>query len=225
MRTRLAILLFSLGALQSASAALSWNTREVVVPSDLGQREVFAVFEFTNTGTETVVITDIRHSCGCTTSALPTYIYEPGESGRLEVKLDLRGISGDQAKVISVHTADEPDSPDRLYVYTSVPVRHAVEPMILAWQLRAQPSSRSASVTFHPDLDFDPAQIRISIEDRDATGVLFTADLIPAETPNALRIRVLPQRLNRTGHAYLSVWWDHAEEPERIGEIYLVVHP
>ena len=38
-------------------------------------------FRFSNTGSETLVITDVRSTCGCTVPELDKKSYEPGESG------------------------------------------------------------------------------------------------------------------------------------------------
>jgi len=46
-------------------------------------------FEFTNTGTEPLVITNVRSSCGCTVPASPKAPIMPGKSDKIEVKYNM----------------------------------------------------------------------------------------------------------------------------------------
>lgn len=48
------------------------------------------VFEFTNTGTAPLVITNVKSSCGCTVPKKPTAPIKPGEKGEIEVKYDTK---------------------------------------------------------------------------------------------------------------------------------------
>lgn len=43
------------------------------------------VFEFTNTGTEPLIITDAKGSCGCTVPEYPRQPLQPGETGEIKV--------------------------------------------------------------------------------------------------------------------------------------------
>lgn len=53
--------------------------------SDNGVR----VFEFTNTGTEPLIITDVKSTCGCTIPTKPTEPILPGKAGKIEVKYNM----------------------------------------------------------------------------------------------------------------------------------------
>lgn len=48
------------------------------------------VFEFTNTGTAPLVITNVKSSCGCTVPKKPTAPIAPGKNGTIEVKYDTK---------------------------------------------------------------------------------------------------------------------------------------
>jgi len=61
-------------------------------------------YAFTNTGTETLNITEVRSTCGCTVPELTKKLYEPGESGIITVIFDPENRGGNQRKTIHVTT-------------------------------------------------------------------------------------------------------------------------
>lgn len=61
-------------------------------------------FRFTNVGTEPLVISDVKPSCGCTPVELARDRFEPGEGDFVAVRWDLKGF-GHQAKTIAVTTS------------------------------------------------------------------------------------------------------------------------
>jgi hypothetical protein len=50
--------------------------------------EPVRVFKFTNTGTEPLIISNARGSCGCTVPTYPTAPIMPGEKGEIKVRYD-----------------------------------------------------------------------------------------------------------------------------------------
>ena len=65
------------------------------------------VFVITNTGNETLEISRVHSTCGCTTSALPTKSLAPGQSVDLEVVFDTAGYGGrDVVKSLSIESND-----------------------------------------------------------------------------------------------------------------------
>lgn len=59
-------------------------------------------FEFTNTGSEMLVIKNITASCGCTIPEKPEEPIAPGNTGRIKATFDSRGRAGMNQKVITV---------------------------------------------------------------------------------------------------------------------------
>lgn len=45
-------------------------------------------FEFTNVGTEPIIISDVRPSCGCSVAEFTKTPVKPGETGKVSVKFD-----------------------------------------------------------------------------------------------------------------------------------------
>lgn len=70
----------------------------VVKGVDTGVR----TFEFTNTGDEPLVITNVRSSCGCTVPSKPEAPIMPGKSDKIEVKYNMS--PGTISKTITVES-------------------------------------------------------------------------------------------------------------------------
>lgn len=66
------------------------------------------VFEFTNTGNEELVISDVKSSCGCTVPEKPKDAIAPGKTGEIKVKYDTKRV-GPIRKTVTVYSnASEP---------------------------------------------------------------------------------------------------------------------
>lgn len=63
-------------------------------------------FIFTNTGSATLVLTEVRPGCGCTTSGTWDVEVEPGKTGRIPIQFNSGGFSGRTSKSISVRCND-----------------------------------------------------------------------------------------------------------------------
>ncbi|HUH25365.1 MAG TPA: DUF1573 domain-containing protein [Flavobacterium sp.] len=70
----------------------------VVKGKDSGVR----TFEFTNTGDQPLVITNVRSSCGCTIPSKPEAPIMPGKSDKIEVKYNMS--PGTISRSITVET-------------------------------------------------------------------------------------------------------------------------
>lgn len=76
------------------------------------------VFVISNTGNETLEISRVRSTCGCTTSALPTNSLAPQQSVELEIVFDTAGYGGrDVTKSLYIESND-PQTP-RLWIRMS----------------------------------------------------------------------------------------------------------
>ena len=60
-------------------------------------------FNFTNTGTEPLVLNNVRSSCGCTVPEWPKDPVKPGETSKITVKYDTKRI-GNFTKTINVYS-------------------------------------------------------------------------------------------------------------------------
>jgi hypothetical protein len=68
--------------------------------------ELKGAFPFLNQGGQALAITEIKPSCGCTTTKLERMHYEPGAGAAIELVWKPKGF-GEQSKTISVHSNSE----------------------------------------------------------------------------------------------------------------------
>ena len=76
-----------------------WNFGEITQ----GESVEYA-FEFTNTGSQPLIITNAKGSCGCTVPVWPREPVAPGESGVVDVKFNSKGKKGKQNKKVTLTT-------------------------------------------------------------------------------------------------------------------------
>ena len=62
------------------------------------------VFEFTNTGSEPLVIINVNASCGCTRPEYPKEPVMPGEKGKIKVTFNPAGRPGEFSKEVKIRT-------------------------------------------------------------------------------------------------------------------------
>jgi hypothetical protein len=66
------------------------------------------LFEFTNTGTEPLLLTNCKGSCGCTVPKCPKEPIAPGASGTIEVKFNSKGKKNAQTKRVTIDANTDP---------------------------------------------------------------------------------------------------------------------
>jgi len=86
---------------------LIWNTVTNKATAKPGAISAHLFFDATNVSTQEVVIDGVKTSCGCTSAKMPSEPWRlaPGQSGRMEITVDLRGKSGTLLKGVSVQSA------------------------------------------------------------------------------------------------------------------------
>ena len=65
-------------------------------------------FTFTNTGTEPLIISDAKGSCGCTVPDYPREPIAPGETGNIEVVYSPGSQKNQQTKTVTITANTEP---------------------------------------------------------------------------------------------------------------------
>jgi hypothetical protein len=70
--------------------------------------EVTHVFEFTNTGSEPLLLSNCKGSCGCTVPKCPKEPIAPGASGSIEVKFNSKGKKNAQTKRVTIDANTDP---------------------------------------------------------------------------------------------------------------------
>ena len=77
------------------------------------------VFEFENSGTEPLILSDVRTTCGCTAPEWPREPIAPGETATVKVVFNSTGKMGVQNKVITV-MSNAVNNPARVKIVTNV---------------------------------------------------------------------------------------------------------
>ncbi len=65
-------------------------------------------FTFTNTGSNDLIISNAKGSCGCTVPYYPTEPIPPGGKGEIKVSFDSKGKSGVQQKQVTITANTDP---------------------------------------------------------------------------------------------------------------------
>jgi hypothetical protein len=75
---------------------------------------VRGTFNFTNTGTKPLFISDVRPSCGCTVADYPQEAIAPGHSGSIRTAFGTGWHPGAQVKLLVVKTNTRPKTNSKL---------------------------------------------------------------------------------------------------------------
>ena len=76
-------------------------------------------FEFENTGTKDLLISDVKTTCGCTVPQWPKEAVAPGTKEKIKVVFNSRGKIGVQHKVITI-VSNAVNNPSRLKIISNV---------------------------------------------------------------------------------------------------------
>ena len=177
-------LLASMGEVRGGDLVFDRYTVEVA--AELGDKKRGGVFRFSNKGTETIEIREVRTSCGCTTTALDKKVYEPGESGEIEAILNIGQRVGKQQKSVQVLT-DEGGKPSRytLHFVVNIPEGLRIRPRLLYWRVGEPRTPKSIAVEVTQE---DPIKITDIID----TSGKFEIDLRRIEEGRRYKIVVVP---------------------------------
>jgi hypothetical protein len=110
-------------------------------------------FKFENTGDDTLIILNVRSSCGCTAALASNDHIAPGQIGEISTSFNSAGRSKKQRKTINVSTND-PENPNFTFVlegHVKVPVE--ITPSYLAFQSVAKGATSTSEVTITNNLD------------------------------------------------------------------------
>ncbi len=65
-------------------------------------------YKFTNTGSEPLIISNAKGSCGCTVPSWPKEPIPPGASGSIDVEFNSKGKKGKQSKRVTITANTDP---------------------------------------------------------------------------------------------------------------------
>ncbi len=76
-------------------------------------------FDFENTGTEPLILSNVLTTCGCTATSWPREPIAPNKGGEIEVSFNSAGKMGKQNKVVTV-VSNAVNSQERVKIITNV---------------------------------------------------------------------------------------------------------
>ena len=176
-------------------------------------------FRFKNTGDDTLIIFNVRSSCGCTAALASNDHVAPGQSGEIKVSFNSEGRSNKQRKSISVATND-PDTPNFTFLLEgNVIVPIEISPAYLTFSAVSTGNESSSEVTLtnrtSKTLELGTPQspnkeLQIVIEKRDlkpGEATKITAVFKPVETKGRLTgTVVIPFVGEDTKSVKIRVW-------------------
>ena len=143
-------------------------------------------FIFTNTGTETLLITEVRPGCGCTTAGAWDKEVAPGQTGRIPLQFNSAGFSGPIAKSATVACNDPTQGNLYLQLKGTVWTPLEITPTTLMFQYDAESAvgqTQTVRIVNHT------AQA-LSIEPAPLTNRAFHAELMSVTPGKEFRLLV-----------------------------------
>ncbi|MCP3902169.1 MAG: DUF1573 domain-containing protein [Planctomycetes bacterium] len=140
-------------------------------------------FEFTNTGTETLVIKDIKPSCGCTAVKLDQMTFAPGEGSAIEVSFKPKGF-GKQTKSVDVITENSwPERIPKLKIVATIKPFVQVKPYTVRFgSVRLGETHRQILEINSADKTMEITNIEATARSGSRVGEFLSAEVIdPAE--------------------------------------------
>lgn len=190
MRHFYLLLITSLGLLvcQVLSATtLNWDRTEVNLDMDPDQEEVWASFNVTNNGSETVRIARVKTSCGCTGSIIDRKILEPGDSTEIIATFNKGKRQGLNRNRLEVFIDNKPDPVALLQMNVQIPKLIDAMPQVIYWSPSSSKSERRITVTL------DKRYVKPGMEidyDRKAMNVVSEQN---ADNPHVHILRLTPK--------------------------------
>ena len=137
--------------------------------------EVSYTFTFINSGTDTLVITNVKPTCGCTVPGDYTKEVEPGKTGEIPVVFHSKGFQGGISKTIRVETNIPNSEPIGIRLEGTVKVLISNDPRsIWLGQTRKDGPPITGSVTLKNHVDTPLNILKVEASDKRAATKIIT---------------------------------------------------
>ena len=184
---------------------LKWENPEQTFTAKPLDKVVVAKFRFTNVGTTSLKITDLRPSCGCTTAFLEKKEYGPGESGEIEAKFKLNGRIGHQEKWIVVTTDWVPPQPTILRFAVNIPPAITIQPELVLWRVGDQLKPKTVRIEVPDDISAKVVSVQ-------ADNAAVKLELLEIRPGKELEVKVTPTTTSQPESATLLIRTDYPPE-------------
>lgn len=127
-------------------------------------------FTISNNGDETLKLTDVHTTCGCTVAELTAGVIAPGSSVTVIVTFDSRGYSGEIRKAVTVTTNDPQHGSLSLAFEGEVFTRFEIEPSVLYLRDVEQDKGKVVELIFQDNTDDRIEITDLKVDDRRLTA-------------------------------------------------------
>ena len=143
---------------------------------DFGEVEegeiVTHTFTFTNTGTEPLILTDAKGSCGCTVPSRPNYPVAPGETASITVQFNSTNKKGKRNQKVTITANTEPR---QTFIYLTGTVRvdedfEMTVTDVIDVDTKAEPTAPKECFTVFPNPTSEVLKLRTTEEDIDRSA-------------------------------------------------------
>jgi hypothetical protein len=184
---------------------LKWENPEQTFTAKPLDKAIVAKFRFTNVGTTSLKITDLRPSCGCTTAFLEKKEYASGESGEIVAKFKFDGHVGHQEKWIVVTTDWVPPQPTILRFAVNILEEITIQPELVLWRVGDQQKPKTVRISIPNEI---PAKV-VSVQADSGAVKLEFREIRPGKE---LEVKVTPTTTSQPGSATLLIRTDYPPE-------------
>ena len=140
-----------------------------------------AVVKFVNRGDQTLEITRVQPTCGCTTTELEQKLFAPGEGSEIELTFNPKG-SGRQTKIVKVYTNDSVKPVQTISIKAEVSASVTTNPKSLSIGTLRMGEMGTASVILTAE---NPTYVPTSNRILGALKDYATAEIIPVANAGA----------------------------------------
>ena len=169
---------------------------DVIAPGDKSYSFEFA---FENTGDDTVEISEIKTTCGCTTAKLDKMSYAPSESGVITGTFSVGSRQGMQEKKVRVMTKDLAQPEIQLALKLDIPQLVTMKPGLLLWRVGTEPEAKTLTISPNGDLGAEIVSVECQSPD-------FAVEALPkVEGSGEYEVVVAPLKTEASSRGLIKV--------------------
>ncbi len=211
---RLICLVVLVLSLQS-HAGLSWESKSIRLTAAPEQSSADVEFFFQNSGSDTVVINEVKSSCGCTTAAIDKKVIGPDDHGSIKGHFNFGPREGLQQQRFEVCYAD--GKSDVLDLAVEIPAVYVLSTRVLNWSLRDGGLKTCHLINVTGDA--------VVVDSVQSSSPLFHAEIAEIIAGFEYDVKVSPKEGFKSGRSIISI----ATKPIRGGKpktyrIYALIH-
>jgi len=196
---------------------LTWTTQRIELTTKPSEKVATGNFHFVNSGSETVTITSVQASCGCTTATLEKHRYAPGEAGEIKTVFTLGDRVGEQEKSISVVTDESPTARTTLLLHVTIPELLLYAPRLLIWNIGDALGEKTTVISTNSNRQIATITLTLPLPKE------VTALLEPVEAGMKYKLIVRPVSTTQVMNVSLECVVTFADATSQHCKIYLLV--